>query len=86
MTEILYLVVGVAVGVALCPALQYFAFRLKEWKKPKQAEFVDESLPVQCGACRNIILEPPVRVVISDTANFKLYVCRQCSTHVTVAI
>jgi len=86
MSEILYLLVGVVVGVAICPAIQYAQFRLKAWKNRKPDENVDEMMPVRCGACRNIILEPPTQVVVTKKASFKLYLCRQCSTQVTVPI
>jgi RNase P subunit RPR2 len=86
MTEILYLLVGVVVGVAICPAIQYAQFRLKAWKNRNSVEIVDETKPVQCGACRNIILEPPTQVVVTKKASFKVYLCRQCSTQVTIPI
>lgn len=86
MTEMLYLLVGVVVGVACCPAIQYVSFRLKERRNRKPVEIVDETVPVQCGACRNIILEPPTRVIVAKNGSFRLYVCRQCSTNVTVPI
>ena len=86
MVEILYLLVGVVVGVACGPALQYVSFLLKTWKARKPVEIVDETVPVQCGACKNIILEPPTQVVVTSNGSFRLYLCRQCSTKVTVPI
>jgi hypothetical protein len=86
MVEILYLLVGVVVGVACGPTLQYASFLLKTWKDRKPVEIVDETVPVQCGACRNIILEPPTQVVVTSKSSFRLYVCKQCSTKVTVPI
>lgn len=86
MVEILYLLVGVAIGAACGPAIQYGYYRLKTWKYRKPVETVDETVPVQCGACKSIILEPPAQVVVTSKASFKLYVCRQCSTKVTVPI
>jgi hypothetical protein len=86
MVEMLYLLAGMVVGVAICPAFLYASFRLKTWKDRKPSEIVDETVPVQCGACRNIILEPPTQVVVTSKSSFRLYVCKQCSTKVTVPI
>jgi hypothetical protein len=85
MVELMYLAVGVIVGVSICPALSYFKSRYLAWRSQKP-RIVDESDTIACGACRSIIFSPPIHVVVTERASFKVYRCQQCATTVTVPI
>jgi hypothetical protein len=85
MTELLYLAVGMVVGVVICPVLNYAKSRYLAWRKNKP-QIVDESATITCGACKSIIFSPPMNVIVSEKTSFKVYRCQQCATKVTVPL
>lgn len=81
MENLVYLVVGLLIGGAFGVTVGWALWRKIPAIRPNPAK--DQ---VVCGACRSPIMEPPLKVVLTDTASFRYFKCRQCGTDVTAPI
>ena len=81
MENLVYLVVGLIIGLAFGVTIGWALWRNKDTIRPNPAKDY-----VICGACQNPILEPPLKVVITDTTAFRYFKCRQCGTDVTAPV
>ena len=81
MENLVYLVVGLLIGGAFGITVGWALWKNRDTIRTNPAK--DQ---VVCGACRNPILEPPLKVVITDNVSFRYFKCRQCGTVVTAPI
>lgn len=78
MENLVYLVVGLLIGVAFGVTVGWALWRKIPAIRPNLV-----SDQVVCGACRSPILGPPLKVVLTDHDAFKVFRCNQCGTVVT---
>jgi len=81
MENLVYLVVGLMIGVAFGITVGWALWKNRDTIRPNPA-----SDHVVCSACRSPILGPPLKVVITDNDAFRYFKCRQCGTDVTARL